>query len=404
MPDWQALGCSVRGASHVRDGLPNQDAMLLDGEASGVVAAVADGHGGARHFRSADGARLAVAAAHEALLALAETFQRSDAAERARVAAVELPLRIVTRWIELTQQHLAGQPISDAEWAALIASEGDDALAAVRADPLLAYGATLIAALVLPGCRVLTQLGDGDLIAVDGEGHTTRPVPRDERLGGNITTSICRPGAEADFRSIVLDAGDPATPALLLLATDGYANSFRSDADFLQVGSDFLALLRQHGAGAVEQQLEGILGHASTHGSGDDITLAMLVAPQAAPAPQRVAAQPAAVSPVTRSALQAIEQRMGRQRQWIVGLAAALLAVVLWTQRDRLPLQRPAVPEPEAATVVLPTKPLAVDSGLAGDDAASAAAHATASAPSAAAATTVKASGPRPKSAPAKGS
>ena len=38
-----------------------------------------------------------------------------------------------------------------------------------------------------PGCLVLTQLGDGDLIAVDAQGVCSRPVPNDERLGGNIT-------------------------------------------------------------------------------------------------------------------------------------------------------------------------------------------------------------------------
>lgn len=382
MATWHALGCSVRGASHARDGLPNQDALLLEANGRGAqapaFAAVADGHGGARHFRSADGARLAVAAAREALFALADSFARADAAERARLAAVELPMRVVTRWVELTQRHLAEHAIADAEWATLAAAEGDDALATVRADPLLAYGATLIAALALPGCLVLTQLGDGDLVAVDAQGVCSRPVPNDERLGGNITTSICRPGAEADFRSVVLD-GSAATPALLLLSTDGYANSFRSDADFLQVGADFLGLLRQHGAAAVEKQLGGILEHASTHGSGDDITLAMLVVPPSAVAvpvvdrPGGMLATPAAVTP---SALVAIERRMSRQQQWIVALVAALLVVLAWTQRERFSAAfhrpAPAAHEPVGTPTPPSNKPPAADSGLAGDEPASA--------------------------------
>ena len=61
---WAVAGASVRGALHVRDGLPNQDALLTwvsdDPAAPVAIVTVADGHGGARHFRSAIGARLAV--------------------------------------------------------------------------------------------------------------------------------------------------------------------------------------------------------------------------------------------------------------------------------------------------------------------------------------------------------
>ena len=83
-PTWRTLGASVRGAYHQRDGLPNQDAMLLlDGAAGRSLAVVADGHGGARHFRSAIGARLAVAAARDVLWPLAVAFERGDAIAKA---------------------------------------------------------------------------------------------------------------------------------------------------------------------------------------------------------------------------------------------------------------------------------------------------------------------------------
>jgi len=45
-PVWQVVGCSVKGASHVRSGLPNQDAMrwLPEGGVDAtVIIAVADG-------------------------------------------------------------------------------------------------------------------------------------------------------------------------------------------------------------------------------------------------------------------------------------------------------------------------------------------------------------------------
>lgn len=381
---WHTLGASARGASHMRAGLANQDAMLVDVQAGAAVVAVADGHGGARHFRSADGSRMAVLAAREALLVMAPSFAGETAPQRARLAAMELPQRIVSRWVELARTDLVQRPIDEHELAAVTASEGEEAAAGVRADPLLAYGATLLAALAVPGCLVLAQLGDGDVLLVDAAGHTTRPVPRDERLLGNFTTSICRVGAEQDFRSVVLD-GVAATPALLLLSTDGYANSFRSDDDYLEVGGDFLALLRRHGVAAVEQQLQGILEHASTHGSGDDITVAMLVGDLQTDVSSAV--PPASVGHdqppgVAAQALAQAQQRIARQRRFIVALVVALAGVLGWTQRHRLPALREVASPPasEATGVVRLPSRTGADSGLAPEPPASGAAAALAAA------------------------
>ena len=335
MPSWRVLGASVRGASHLHNGLPNQDALWIEARTGAVVAVVADGHGGARHFRSADGARLAVQAAQEVLWALVSAFAPATRSEWAQLAAVELPQRIVSRWVELTRADFAQRSFSDQELLDVESREGADAAASVCADPLLAYGATLLAALAVPGTLIIAQLGDGDVLLVDAAGRTKRPVPRDERLLGSLTTSLCRPGAESDFRSVVLEGKD-ACPALLLLSTDGYANSFCSDADYLKVGADFLEFLRRDGVGAVGRQLPAILEDASANGSGDDITLAMLVGDldavvQAAPHP-RVAVDAAAV----RGELTRAEQHIARQRSIIVVLLVVLFGIFGWTQRARL--------------------------------------------------------------------
>ena len=64
---WLALTASQRGAAHQAAGLPNQDAVAEHQIGPDVlVAAVADGHGHRRHFRSARGSQLAVAVACEA--------------------------------------------------------------------------------------------------------------------------------------------------------------------------------------------------------------------------------------------------------------------------------------------------------------------------------------------------
>jgi len=279
-PPWRVAGRSVRGASHVRAGLPNQDALSLWSSPAGesipcAAAAVADGHGGQRHFRSQTGARIAVEVAIARLRALAAGLEQCAPAERAGHVADHGPAAIVGEWAASVQADLAVHPIRDDEWAVLAEAEGEAALDAVRADPLLAYGATLLAALVTPSAIVLLQLGDGDVLCVARDGSTRRPIAHDERLAGNRTTSICSPGAEDDVRLAVLQR-EAHDPALLLLSTDGYANSFRSDDDFLCIGGDFHALIARHGLAAVDAQLETILQDASAQGSGDDITLALL--------------------------------------------------------------------------------------------------------------------------------
>jgi hypothetical protein len=330
---WRVAGCSVRGAAHVRAGLPNQDALSLwsadgGGGVACAAAAVADGHGGQRHFRSETGARFAVEIAINRLRTLAGGLEQCAPAERTRHVTATWPAAIVGEWVAKVQAHLAAHPIRDVEWAMLADEEDQAGVDAVRADPLLAYGATLLAALVTPSAIVLLQLGDGDVLCVASDGSTLRPIPPDERLAGNRTTSICRPGAEDDVRLAVLQR-DPHDPALLLLSTDGYANSFRSDDDFLCIGGDFHALIAKHGLTAVDAQLETILQDASAQGSGDDITLALLQSSAAFTAPG--AGLPAGASRAAAASRGAARPPLdGAQRQitWLrLALGAALLGI-----------------------------------------------------------------------------
>src|SRR5881397_846411 len=62
---WRVAGASRRGSSHVRSGLPNQDAIEYWASADGntAVMAVADGHGSGLCFRSEVGSRVAVTTA-----------------------------------------------------------------------------------------------------------------------------------------------------------------------------------------------------------------------------------------------------------------------------------------------------------------------------------------------------
>lgn len=264
---WVTFGASARGASHVLRHAPNQDAYACragDALAGRVIAAVADGHGDPLHFRSGEGARFAVEVAVELLQNVGFDSE-----------AALLPERIVEAWTKRVSAHLAAHPFTDADWQVLRDAHRGAAVEEVRGAPSIAYGSTLLASAATGESVVMLQIGDGDLLSVLPDGRTTRPLPGDARLHHNMTTSLCGSGAARDFRMGRIAAPE-TLPALLVLSTDGYANSFNTDEDFMRVGADLLGLLRSEGPARVEKKLAGFLTDASKHGSGDDVTLALL--------------------------------------------------------------------------------------------------------------------------------
>ena len=96
-----------------------------------------------------------------------------------------------------------------------------------------------------------------------------------DRLLGNETTSLCAPEAWRDFR-VSFQLLRQSHPALILLSTDGYPNSFRDESGFLQVGSDLLSMIQQHGLAKVKDSLAGWLSDSTHAGSGDDVTLGII--------------------------------------------------------------------------------------------------------------------------------
>ncbi|NJN81037.1 MAG: protein phosphatase 2C domain-containing protein [Caldilineaceae bacterium] len=275
---WQVGGRSVRGASHAQRGLPNQDALRChqptnpDGCA---VVAIADGHGHARYFRSHNGAKLAVKTAVTLLTSFAAEQQGMTLSTTKRLAAERLPRQLVRVWRDQVADHLARHPFREDEWQTVDARGGPGARQRIEADPQVAYGATVIAVLIGPEYLLCLQLGDGDILTVDDDGAVTRPpLPNDPRLMANQTTSLCMAEAWADVRLHFQSLAD-RPPRLLLLSTDGYANSFADEAGFLAVGGDLLASIAAQGIDGVQRRLGGWLTHTSQAGSGDDITLGL---------------------------------------------------------------------------------------------------------------------------------
>jgi Protein phosphatase 2C len=271
---WLALTATHRGAAHQMNGLPNQDAVAVRQiQQDGLVAAVADGHGHHRHFRSARGSELAVAIACQAAEELVGRLDDFEAASQIESDVLSTLVPAITGpWRAAVRDDLAEQPFTIAEEE--VRAFGDDAL--------IAYGTTLLLAITWRNWLVLTQIGDGDIVCIRPDGQALLPVPGDPSLDGRQTTSLCGPRAEQEFRAAVVNTA--ITPLLgVLLATDGYGNAQLAEPWRDAVSSELAELIGDREPEWLAEQVPLWASHcASSDGSSDDTTIALLIASSAA--------------------------------------------------------------------------------------------------------------------------
>jgi hypothetical protein len=253
--------------------MPSQDAVSArEIGGAGLVAAVADGHGHWRHFRSARGAQIAV----EIGCALG-----ADLAGRLAAAGHEVagPIRselqdhlvpeLVNRWREVVLAEADSQPLTADERELRL--PGDD--------PTVAYGTTLLLGILWNHWLLLAQIGDGDIVCVQRNGTALLPVPDDPQLDGRFTTSLCGPDAVSDVRIAVVDTRQTPLVAVLL-ATDGYGNAQVADPWAGAFSKDLAELLARRGPSWLAGQLPTWVARcASPDGSADDTSVALLLAP-----------------------------------------------------------------------------------------------------------------------------
>ena len=281
---WLVLTASERGAAHVAVKTPNQDSVAVErAGASGVVVAVADGHGHSRHLRSAKGSRLAVSIGCRAGQELADKLA-ADGMDSPAIAPADTQARadliadlatdflvptVVARWREAVLADVEANPFTDA----------DDGKRRRGDDPTIAYGSTLLLCVAVADWLILVQIGDGDVVGVHADGTATLPVPADPQLDGLVTTSLCGPDATSDFRVAIINT--TRTPLLAaLLATDGYGNAQVVDEWPNSFSKDMAWLLREHDMRWLASQLPAWAARcASADGSADDTTVALLISP-----------------------------------------------------------------------------------------------------------------------------
>lgn len=265
---WTARTATAMGADHGRFGLPNQDSVGAErftapGVGDVLVLAVADGHGNARHFRSGRGSAMAVNTA--IAVAKQHVARLGGDADGRRHVADQMVRDVVARWREAVAADLAADPLAGEEAESI--DPGDP--------PEIPYGSTLLLTAITRDAVIFAQIGDGDILLVQGDGSCISPVRSDLRLDGTQTTSLCQPDAVSAFRvSLVRLSGTPVFAVLAM--TDGYGNAQALDEWREVLGRELVALGIEHGPAWIGEQLaQWAAMCASVRGSGDDTSIAL---------------------------------------------------------------------------------------------------------------------------------
>lgn len=135
-----------------------------------------------------------------------------------------------------------------------------------------AYGCTLILAMSTANYWLSIQIGDGKSIAAYRDGVFVEPVPADENCLGNRSTSLCNSNAKESFRHYY----SKVKPIAVFVSSDGVEESF-DQAGLYNFFYSVAYWLKEEGFDTAKAKVEGLLPQISEGGSGDDVSVAIMV-------------------------------------------------------------------------------------------------------------------------------
>ncbi len=287
----KTYAASVIGASHLRKPNPVcEDSSWYDkdGDIPGaIVLAVADGHGSDQCKYSADGSKEAVKAF---CTIVKQILEAEDFGGDIKVFKVtpRKDMAFAKKLSDLWQKRIAHvhsrkkrkdpppkKKLSTLDMVYKKAEERDDWYWNV--DYML-YGTTLLGIAILGNDILVYQIGDGDIMIVDDDG--VRNLIEGDHFLGVETYSLAHENAWNYAKTTVITVDDLyKKPCLIMLSSDGFANSYPSEEEFHNACKDYYQVIKENGFDAVCKAIgddkEGWLRETSDGGCGDDISLAL---------------------------------------------------------------------------------------------------------------------------------
>ena len=220
------FGESVQGASHKRVNMECQDTFKkLEYDDGTVIMAIADGHGSRACPHSKSGSSIAV---NVFCKVMGEFY--ANYAEN---------LEMLLTYLNREGDTKVAQEI-DAEWKRRVLKVHTKQKREVpltetgeknKAEIYKQYGSTLVGMMITPIFIFAFQLGDGDISIVSRNG--LNHLLEGEKILGVETHSLSKIDSWKRAVSVVRRrTADSGFPYMLMLSTDGFANSYKSVDDF----------------------------------------------------------------------------------------------------------------------------------------------------------------------------
>lgn len=262
------------GLSHINNGMECEDYSLSFEDDNLSVAVICDGHGDKNCFRSAIGAKTGC----EIAVKKARQFQQyilnnSDCDNLDFDTLLQkLEEDIVNLWKRSVLSDAQENPFTEEELSPLSANVQEIYRNHQRMEK--AYGCTLIMAVVMQEYWYALQIGDGKCVAIYDDGVYVEPIPADEEnCVGNRSTSICGSHAIEDFRHY----WSQMKPLAVYVSSDGIEESF-DEKGLFNFYYSITHWVQNDGKEIAEKQIEELLPKISEGGSGDDVSVAGVVA------------------------------------------------------------------------------------------------------------------------------
>ncbi len=259
------FGEAVKGASHKNNNISCQDAFKIEhlSESCSIVA-VADGHGSSACPYSKYGSAMAVNTfcyiirriydSCEGNLAKVLSYLNQDGEIK---VAQAIDLEWKKRVLKAHTRSKRDIPVID---------NGKKDKKAIYKQ----YGTTLLGLFVAPDFVYAFQLGDGDMVLVNKE--IIEPIITADKILGVETHSLSKEHSWESSLSSILRLDTIDKPAILMLSTDGFSNSYLNDYEYRKACKDYFDLICEHGTAEIAKHLESWLDDTSKCGCGDDIT------------------------------------------------------------------------------------------------------------------------------------
>lgn len=265
-------GECVRGATHERNNLPLQDSKRIEEISDCItILSVADGHGSDKCPRSDRGAVIAVNAFCDVIKKYLLSYGQTEEGMTNLVTFLnrEGDMRFAQDVCEEWQSRVK-QSFYKNKIETLIDSKRNIDWKKVYS----LYGTTLLGMLITDTFVFAFQIGDGDINMVTA--NNISPLVEPEKFLGTETHSLSKQDAWRKSVTLLRRKDiDSELPYLYMLSTDGFINSYASDADFKKTCRDYYNMIGKYGFESVKENLAKWLKETSELGCGDDITVVM---------------------------------------------------------------------------------------------------------------------------------